>query len=283
MNANAKIARLKSRAVIALRGEDHCGFLQGLVSNDTKLAEQGQAFFTALLTPQGKYNFDFIVKPEGDVLLIDCEADRAEEFLTRLAAFRLRTKIEFQNVSESRAVYACWENHCAHPQAFQDPRLAALGARLILSISEKVHTNATEADYRHHRYLQGVAEGHKEIALNNATLLEVNFDFLNGVSFTKGCYMGQELTARTHYRGLVKRRYLPFTFDGITPEKHHILTHGGFEIGEVKAIEGDAGLGLFNLVHVKPFIGNGNPLVCDGALYKIYVPDYLKAAFAKAA
>jgi folate-binding protein YgfZ len=272
MDMTAKIAHLPSRTVLALEGPDRFAFLQGLTSNDMKLAENGQPVFTCLLTPQGKYLFDFIVKPEGDHLLLDCEAERAEELLKRLTQFRLRANISLSRHEAS--VYAAWDDSEALPDAFVDPRLPQLGQRIITKINAK--TSASADEYLNHRYAWGVAEGAHEIILNNATLLELNFDLLNGVSFTKGCYMGQELTARTHYRGLIKKRYFPFSFEGQMPVRGHRILSQEFEVGEVMAITETCGLGLFNLERVKPFIKEERPIVFEGASYTVTVPDYLK-------
>ncbi len=276
MTNNAFISRLESRSVLALSGEDRVSFLQGLTSNDIDLAAKSPVY-TAFLTPQGKYLFDFTVVAESNRLLLECEADNRDDLLRRLGRFILRANVSLEDVDAHYAVYAAWNGSSNHPNAYPDPRLASLGERIVVRAEEKISTNATEIDYRLHRYQLGIAEGHHEIMANKAVLLELNFDALNGMSLTKGCYMGQELTARTHYRGLVKKRYLPFRFDGLqAPEKHHILVHEGFELGEVMAIQGEYGLGLFNLERIKPFAGTGTPFIYEGTNYYVDVPVFLK-------
>ncbi|HVY12749.1 MAG TPA: folate-binding protein [Alphaproteobacteria bacterium] len=269
------IARLESRAILRIEGQDCVSFLQNLISQDMAAAVAGQPIFTALLTPQGKYLFDFFILPESaNSFLLDVEAERRTEFITQLGRFHIRGDVKMRDVQDDYAVYALWGRQPA--KGFADPRLAALGRRLLAKKEEAVATNANERAYRKHRYRFGVAEGSHEITVGKATLAEVNFDALNAISFEKGCYMGQELTARTHYRGLAKRRYLPFRVEGPAPEKFTRILHGGFEIGEVRAIEDDCGLGLFHLQAVQPFLNGAQMLIHDGITYDVQVPDYIK-------
>ncbi len=277
-----KIARLSSRTVLRLSGPDRVSFLQNLVSQDMALAERGQPLFTCLLTPQGKYLFDFFVLPEEDALLLDIEADRAGDFIDRLGKYRLRADVNLEPLGDECAIFALWDRKSGDARAFADPRLPALGQRIVAGAHHLPAVNARESDYREHRYRHGIPEGGHEIAVGGASLLELNFDVLNGVSFSKGCYLGQELTARTHYRGLVKRRYLPFGLEGVLPEKFGTILHGGFEIGVVRAVGELYGLGLFNLSAVKPFLHGEETLIHDNTTYQVYVPDWLKEAYGKA-
>ncbi|MBI3420376.1 MAG: folate-binding protein YgfZ [Proteobacteria bacterium] len=273
MTNSVNIALLQSRAVLRLAGADRFSFLQNLISQDLKLVEGEKPIFTALLTPQGKYLFDFFVLPEGEDYLLDVEAGRSDELVKLLTRYRLRANTTVSPALEF-SVYAIWGGTFSHPAAFVDPRLAALGQRLL---AKNIQTNADEAAYAEHRYELGVAEGSHEISVGHASLAEVNFDALNGVSFEKGCYMGQELTARMHYRGLVKKRYLPFRFEGLPPRKLGLILHNGFEVGEIKVVGQEHGLGLFHLEATQPFL-KGEMLIHDGTTYEISMPDYLKEA-----
>jgi folate-binding protein YgfZ len=194
--------RLFSRTLIRLKpeadGEDVTAFLQGLVTQDItgELPAWG-----ALLTPQGKALFDFIVWPAGDgELLIDCEADAADELIKRLSLYRLRRKIGI-TPDDTLGVY--WQAELGDGGA-PDPRLPALGQRWIAKISQD-DESADEA-WRKHRLSLGVAEGREE--LGDILWLETNAAELNGVSFSKGCYIGQENTARMNWRQKVNRRLL---------------------------------------------------------------------------
>ncbi|MGB5483529.1 YgfZ/GcvT domain-containing protein [Parasphingorhabdus sp.] len=194
--------RLNDRAVIRLsateEAEDVRQFLQGLVTQDTTAVVQGAPQWTALLTAQGKVLFDFFVWADGDDILIDCEKEQAEGLVRRLKLYRLRRKIE---ISEDDSIYVHWAVKANDRPS--DPRLAALGHRWL---SDAADGGAAEEAYRMHRLSLGVTEGVAELGSDKTLWLECNATELNGVSFTKGCYVGQENTARMNYRQKVNRR-----------------------------------------------------------------------------
>ena len=183
---------LADRAVLRLAGEDLRGFLQGLVTNDVA---DPLPVWAALLSPQGKALFDFIVWADGDDLLIDCEADQAEALVKRLTMYRLRRPITIAR-DETLAVHGAREGEEGVP----DPRLADLGRRWIAAPS------APAEGWLAHRLSLGVIEGVGELGSGETLWLECNARELNGVNFAKGCYVGQENTARMNYRSKVNRR-----------------------------------------------------------------------------
>jgi tRNA-modifying protein YgfZ len=183
---------LTDRAVLRLSGEDVRGFLQGLVTND---ANGPFPSWNGLLTPQGKALFDFILWEDGDDILIDCEAVQAEALTRRLAMYRLRRPIV---IARDEALALHWSND--GDAGVPDPRLAALGRRWIAAPSEPAE------GWLAHRLALGVTEGVAELGAGETLWLECNARELNGVSFAKGCYVGQENTARMHHRAKVNRR-----------------------------------------------------------------------------
>ncbi len=183
---------LSDRALIRLSGDDVRGFLQGLITNDV-LGEL--PVWAGLLTPQGKALFDFLVWADGDDLLIDCERDQADALAKRLSIYRLRRQI---TIARDEALAVHWSLEGA--TGFPDPRLAALGQRWIAAPSEAA------TGWHAHRLSHGVAEGVAEFGQDKTLWLETNAAELNGVSFTKGCYIGQENTARMNYRHKINRR-----------------------------------------------------------------------------
>ena len=183
---------LTDRAVIRLSGDDARGFLQGLVTNDVAGA---LPVWAALLTPQGKALFDFLVWADGDDLLLDVEASQAEALVRRLTLYRLRRPIRIA-IDTGLAVH--WSRDGTEGVA--DPRLPALGQRWIARPSPPVD------GWQAHRLSLGVTEGISELGNGETLWLECNARELNGVSFTKGCYIGQENTARMHHRAKVNRR-----------------------------------------------------------------------------
>jgi hypothetical protein len=181
---------LPDRALVRLSGEDVRGFLQGLVTNDVT---GDLPVWAGLLTPQGKCLFDFLVWADGDDLLLDCEAEAADDLVKRLSIYRLRRKIVIAR-EESLAVH--WS--VGGDDGIADPRLPRLGRRWLAPAGDPA------SGWLEHRLRFGVCEGRAE--LGDILWLECNAAELNGVSFTKGCYVGQENTARMNWRAKVNRR-----------------------------------------------------------------------------
>ncbi len=183
---------LEDRALIRLSGEDVRGFLQGLVTNDV---EGALPVYAGLLTPQGKALFDFLIWSEGDDLLIDCEVEQAAALIKRLSIYRLRRPIAI-GLEPALAVH--WSPDTT--EGVPDPRNPALGNRWIAPPGEPA------IGWRAHRLALDVYEGVGELGSDKSLWLETNAREQNGVSFTKGCYVGQENTARMHHREKVNRR-----------------------------------------------------------------------------
>ena len=198
--------RLFSRALIRLApteaGEDVRAFLQGLVTQDVTGV---LPVWAGLLSAQGKALFDFIVWPDGaDALLLDCEAEAADDLVRRLSLYRLRRKI---NIARDDALGVFWQ--AEGDAGTSDPRLPALGHRWIAPLTDT--DDSADDSWRAHRLAHGVAEGAAE--LGDILWLETNAAELNGVSFTKGCYVGQENTARMNWRQKVNRRLVVVPLD----------------------------------------------------------------------
>jgi tRNA-modifying protein YgfZ len=194
---------LVDRALIRVSGEDARGFLQGLVTNDLASLAPGRPLWAGLLTAQGKALFDFILwDSDGDVL-IDCEAEQVDALTRRLTLYRLRRAI---SISREEGLAVHWSPDGTEGQP--DPRLPALGRRWLAPAGD-----AAEG-WRKHRLSLGVTEGAAELGQDKILWLEANAAELNGVSFTKGCYVGQENTARMNYRAKVNRRLLVVPAEG---------------------------------------------------------------------
>jgi hypothetical protein len=186
---------LLDRSVLRLSGEDVRGFLQGLVTNDTGQLTVDRPLWAGLLSPQGKALFDFLLWAHGDDVLIDCDAEAAADLARRLTLYRLRRKIVIAP-EEGLAVH--WSP--GGDEGIADPRLPELGRRWLAPPAEPA------SGWREHRLSLGVTEGREELGSDKTLWLECNAAELNGVSFTKGCYVGQENTARMNYRSKVNRR-----------------------------------------------------------------------------
>jgi folate-binding protein YgfZ len=261
-----QLALLPRRAVLSVTGEDRVTYLQGLVSNDVALAAPGRAIWAALLTPQGKWLADFFIFAEADRLLLDVEATQAEDLARRLTRFRLRSKVAV--AAEPLSVYAAWGGEAAPNSAITapDPRLPGAGWRILATALD---TNAPEAEYDAHRLALGLPDGSRDMEVDKSVLLEAGFDELGGVSWTKGCYMGQELTARTKYRGLVKRRLVPVSAAaGDLPAPGTPVMRDGVEVGRLRSSLGGSGLALLRVDAI------GSALECEGPI-TTHRPDWM--------
>ncbi|CAH0315912.1 folate-binding protein YgfZ [Roseomonas sp. CECT 9278] len=241
------LALLPDRGVLEVAGPDRVAFLQGLVSNDVAALAPGQAAWAALLTPQGKWLADFFVVAQGDALLLDAEAAQVPGLVQRLSRFRLRSKVELRDASADWRVHAAWG---APPDAegivAADPRLPGAGWRVLSRTV--LAADSSEAAYDSHRLALGLPDGSKDMDSEKSVLLEAGFDELHGVSWSKGCYMGQELTARTRYRGLLKRRLVPVEVTGPLPPRGTPVTDAaGLEVGEMRSGIDTLGLALLRI------------------------------------
>jgi tRNA-modifying protein YgfZ len=202
---------LVDRALIRLSGEDVRGFLQGLITNDV-LGDL--PVWAGLLTPQGKALFDFLVWADGDDLLIDCEREAAGDLAKRLMLYRLR-----RSISIAREETLCVHWSVDGSEAVLDPRNPKLGRRWLAPASGE---NGAAELYRAHRLSLGIVEGRAELGSDKTLWLECNAREQNGVSFTKGCYVGQENTARMHHRDKVGRQLLVVPADNDPGESARI-------------------------------------------------------------
>ena len=190
---------LTDRALIRISGEEARPFLQGLLTRDVLTLKADEPRWTGLLTPQGKALYDFVLWADGEDVLIDCEAAQAEALAKRLTLYRLRRKVA---IAREDALAVHWSLEA--PDKPFDPRLAALGHRWL---APPKGGDASPA-FRAHRLSLGVFEGVGELGQDQTLWLETNAGELHGVDFDKGCYVGQENTARMHYRSKVNRRLI---------------------------------------------------------------------------
>jgi len=246
---------LPNRGLIHIEGEDRKPFLQGLISNDIMKATPGKLLYSCLLTPQGKFLHDFFVHEGDGFLLLDCEGgERARDLYDRLMKFRLRAKVKL-SVEESNSVYAILppsippvnggEQPEKSPPAswgawggpLPDPRDDVLGLRTFEKpdLEEQPFETWDRVRIQH-----CIPDGSRDMKIESSTLLECRIDKLNGIDWDKGCYMGQELTARMKYRGLAKRHLYTVTFKGEAPAPFSDLPNGG----SMRSSCGDIGIAL---------------------------------------
>ncbi|HEY0104768.1 MAG TPA: hypothetical protein VGB91_01700, partial [Rhizomicrobium sp.] len=199
------IAHLEDRAVIAVAGPEARPFLQGLITNDVERLTPGAGLYAALLTPQGKILFDFFLVEGDGAILIDCHAGARDALLKRLSMYKLRSKVVLE-ARDQLAVLAEWDGaEAKYAIAYPDPRLAALGKRAIVARGEMRADLLPAVHYHAHRLDFGVPEA-RNFGSDRMFALDADLDELNAVDFTKGCYVGQELTARMKHRGTARKR-----------------------------------------------------------------------------
>lgn len=252
---------LPHRSVIALAGPDRVEFLQGLISNDTTKVTADRAIWAALLTAQGRFLNDMFVAEGGsETLLMETERERAAALARKLTMYTLRSKVKVEDRAASMEVAVVFGEQADKALGIEkcvsyvDPRLPALGVRVLAPAGEAAATlgshgfvPAVSADYDALRLSLGVPDGSRDLPVEKALLLESGFDELNGVDWKKGCYMGQELTARTKYRGLVRKRLFPVRLDGPLPAPGTPVERDGQKVGEIRSGLGDRALAMLRL------------------------------------
>ncbi|MFQ3666956.1 MAG: folate-binding protein [Sphingomonadaceae bacterium] len=263
-----KIAHLQDRAVLRLSGRDVADFLQGMITSDITQLAEGRPLWAGLLSPQGKTLFAFFCHADGADVLIDCDAGVAEALAKRLAMFRLRKDVAITR-EERLSVFAAWGADAGQGPA--DPRFAEAGARWIAETA--AGADAPLQAYHAHRIPLGLPD-QTEVA--DLLWLETNARELNGVSFTKGCYVGQENTARMHHRDKVRRRLLPLRLSG--PAADDRVMAGERAAGLLRG----TGAGDVRLAHLKLELA-GEALTVAGHPARLLAPPWWDAGEAAAA
>jgi hypothetical protein len=267
------IARLDDRAVLEIAGPEARDFLQGLITNDIACLGEATPLYAALLTPQGKILFDFLLFADRGGILLDCTRGARETLRKRLSMYRLRAKVEIAP-RDDLAVFAGWGGESALP-APVDPRLAPLGHRAILPSDSVAPTGDAKA-YLAHRLELGVPEG-ADFGQDRIFALDADLDELHAVAFDKGCYVGQELTARMKHRGTARKRLLSITaLDGAAlPANDTSVTVNGVELGSLTNSYGSRGFALIRLDRLEDAAGAS--IDAGGVPVRLSKPSWLFA------
>ncbi|MBN8522170.1 MAG: folate-binding protein YgfZ [Alphaproteobacteria bacterium] len=228
---------LQDRGQIRIEGADRLTFLQGLITQDVLTLPLNTLRYGCLLTPQGKFLHDFFMYRTDDALFLDVEGGhRTEDMMTRLMRYKLRAHISL-SCDPTVSVYAVINA----PVGLSDPRHPGMGSRSWVKpdLPERPF-----AQWDDRRIWLNIPDGSRDMIPEKSILLECGIDKLNGIDFAKGCYMGQELTARTHYRALIKKHLYPVQWHGATPPPFTDISLNGETIGDMRSSCGHIGLAM---------------------------------------
>jgi folate-binding protein YgfZ len=280
---------LSDRGVVKVAGSDAESFLHRLVTNSVLAIPPGEARYAGLLTPQGKLLFDFLVVPlpEGAAagFYLDCLKTLAPDLAQRLNFHKLRAKIIVEDLSATLAVAAFWNE--APPviegTIYSDPRAPDLGSRVIAAHAALAEiTVSNEGAYEAHRIALGVAKGGVDFLYGETFVHDANMDFMHGVDFKKGCYVGQEVVARVQYRKSARKRIVKIHFDGSAPPPGTEIVAAETAIGQVGSVAGSNGLAMLRLDRLEDAKAAGATIKAGDAKVEIIVPPEFVAGAAGA-
>ena len=275
-------AKLKDRSIVQISGGDANTLIENLITNSLAHLSTQTAIHSGLLSAQGKILFDFFVTRSGDDLMIDIAQASAANFIQRLTLYRLRADVTFKDMSKELAVVAAWgadtQRFPGGVIAFQDPRAAELGYRLILPskrLAELPGQDVGEDAYHGHRITVGVPEAGRDFTIGETFPHEALYDQLYGVDFAKGCFVGQEVVSRMQHRGTARKRIVPVRGDKQLVAGAEI-TAGEASIGAVGSVADCRGLALMRLDRAHEAQANGIPVQSGDATLIIECPTWLK-------
>lgn len=252
--------KIPKRGVIALEGKDANDFLQGIITNDISQVSPSHSIYGALLTPQGSFLHDFLIVQHDGTLLLDCDADSLPDLVRLLGMYRLRADVSIDDQRDRWQVLALLPASGAPGAArnwrggvaFTDPRHAGLGDRALLPVETgwedlPGQRQGTPDEYTVLRIGLGVPDGAEDLVHGRTKPLEGGLDDLNGVSFDKGCFVGQEVTARMKHRDLVRKRMVPVAFEGPPPPPGTPISNGQSVVGEIRSGTRDLAMAMLRL------------------------------------
>jgi folate-binding protein YgfZ len=287
-----KAALLPDRGVVKVAGEPARGFLNGLLTADIAKLVPGTACFAALLTPQGKIVADGIVAEapteDGGGFFIDCPRALAVPLVDKLNFYKLRAAVICEDLSAVLGVLAVWggEADTEYGLAYRDPRLPALGSRVMLPphlATEAAADLGAElvdaAEYEAHRIALGVPRGGLDFIYGDAFPHETDMDQLHGVDFEKGCYVGQEVVSRMEHRGTARTRVVPVAYDGYAPDAGAVITAADKPIGTFGSSADGRALALIRLDRAADALAAGSLLTAGGATLRLVKPEWARFAW----
>ncbi|MFV9875078.1 MAG: folate-binding protein YgfZ [Rickettsiales endosymbiont of Dermacentor nuttalli] len=276
---------LNDRTLFSIHGENTKSFLQNLISNDINKVNDNNSIYACLLTPQGKYFCDFFIMQFNNMTLLDCTRARKEEIINKLNLYKLRSDIQIQDLTDQYTIFSLHGNDLlselslsdipGYSKSFMngyvyiDPRTLLMGARTVLPTNTSIQffkdwgfkTSPDAYDYI--RITNHVPEGDKDLIAGKSFPLEYGFDLLNAIDFNKGCYVGQELTSRTKYRGTIRKKIMQVKSDHKLPESGSGIYIGENKIGIICSSHDNIGLALIRTEDCEQNINSGKIITKD--------------------
>jgi len=293
-----KATLLPDRGIVKVVGDGARSFLHGLVTADVLKLEPGAARFCALLTPQGKIIADFFIveapAADGGGFFLDVPRALAATLIEKLNLYKLRAKVLIEDISDVLGVLAAWNatgeiidtGTTTLGLSFVDPRLAALGLRIMIpphraadTAAELGATRAAAEEYDAHRIALGVPQGGSDFKYGDAFPHETDMDQLGGVDFGKGCYVGQEVVSRMEHRGTARTRAVPIRYDGAAPDAGTVILAGERPVGTMGSAAAGRGVALIRLDRVAEAKAEGSALTAAGVPVRLVKPDWAHFAF----
>jgi folate-binding protein YgfZ len=277
-------ALLKDRALISVSGQDAEHFLQNILTTDLDTLAPGEAKPGALLSPQGKILFDFLIsRSDENGFRLECRADVADDFVRRLTLYKLRAKAEISKQDQVFVTVAWGDDSTASHSdstALADARFRDVAvSRSYGSASE----GGDPAAWHTLRIAHGIAESGPDYQLGDAFPHDVLLDETGGVGFKKGCYVGQEVVSRMQHRGTARRRVLIVSADHALPAPGTELTVAGRPVGTLGASEGTSGLAIVRIDRIKAALDAGQPILAGDVAVSLAIPSWAKFSFPKEA
>lgn len=278
-------AMLDGRGLLNVTGPTAGAFLDNLLTNNVSGLAPGRAAYAALLTPQGKIIVDMLVSPVSGGFRLDAPLPLIPDLARRLTLYRLRSKIEIEDVTDKTEVAVLWGDGLlprVDGDLVSDPRLSALGCRAYLAAGDGLPEGVTPASADHwhaHRIALGAPQGGLDFVYGDAFPHEACLDQLNGVDFKKGCYVGQEVVSRMEHRGTARTRVAPVLLDGLPPEIGAAVTAGDKTVGRMGSSTDGRGLALLRLDRAEDARSAGVPLIAGNAMLTLEKPSWARFAF----
>jgi len=285
-----KAALLPDRGVVKVAGDDARHFLNGLLTADIGRVTPAAPCFAALLTPQGKIVIDAIVAEvpaaDGGGFFLDVPRALAKSLVDKLNFYKLRARVLAEDLSDALGVMAAWDGTATSDLCHADPRLPALGLRIMLPprLAEKAAadlgaTTVPAAAFEAHRIALGVPRGGLDFSYGDAFPHEADMDQLHGVDFAKGCFVGQEVVSRMEHRGNARRRVVPVAYDGLPPDAGAAVMAGARVVGTFGSSAAGRALALLRLDRAEEALAAGQALAAGTVTLRLVKPDWIRFKF----